>query len=812
MKKKENKNKNKKVDKKQQKEKQQSQRTDAVSNCIPYERVYSNGIFEIEEGVFSKSYHLGEVNFKTAPDEVQWSIGKAFGEFFSGFPNDVTTEITLYNKSIDMFKYQQETLLEMKPDGLNEYRGEFNDMLIEKMSGSKNNITTENVLTVTTPAADFESAVEKFASIENHISNKMADITKIDTPAFTTEERLEMLYSIFHPDISTSLCREKMIDGHLSKSFTIDNCIKQGISTKEVIAPSGMTFEQDSMKLGEYYAKSYYISNYPTWIKGSLLSDFASIATNVLITMYYNVIPQEEAVKLIRRKGLNISSGLVEIQKRASKSFIDPNLISPELQEANKAATSLLEGIRKENERLFLATAVITIIANSEDSLKTYEDELKLIASNNLITIMPLTNQQEDGFKSSLPLGNNKLEITRLMSTSTISALVPFSVKNVRQKRGLYYGQNAINKKMIFYDRSSGVNPNGCILGMPGSGKTFSAKREIVNVLLSTDDEVYIIDPEKEYAPLANAFGGSVITLQNGSSTYLNPFDMNIENADEGGDPIKVKIDFIETICEIAIGGRMGLTPIEKSIIGRCVDQIYKPYMEYLAETDQTIDIAHTPTMEDFYNVLLEQPQIEAQNIALALERFVNGAFDIFGHQTNVEIENRFTVYDIKGIGAGLKELGLQICLDNIWNKMIANKAKGKRTWFFIDEFYLMMQKPSSAAYISQIWKRARKWNGVPTAITQNIEDMLKSEEARTIISTSAFVMLLGQSPMNKQSLSNLLNISLEEQKYISTAKPGMGLIRMDEQMYPMDDSFPKDTKLYKMMTTKPSEMNEYSF
>ena len=804
----------KKNNKKQKKvnEKKPIQKSNSVALSIPYEKVYSNGIIELQEGLFSKSYHLGETNFKTATDESQWMIGQAFGEFLAGFPNGVTAEVTLYNKSIDMFQYQQEVLLEMKPDGLNEYRGEFNDMLIEKMSGSKNNIVTENVLTVTLKANDIQTAVEKFVPIEAHISSKMAEITKRDAPAFTTEERMEMLYSIFHPNDNTPLCREKVIDGHVSKSFSLENCINQGITTKDVIAPSGLIYNSNNMKIGEYYAKSYYISNYPTWIKGSLLPDIASLATNALISVYYDVIPQEEAVKLIRRKGLNISSGLVEIQKRASRSFIDPNLISPDLQDANKAATSLLEGVRKENERLFLATTVITIIAETEEKLALYEEELKLIASNNLITVMPLTNQQENGFKSALPLGNNYLEITRLMSTSTVSALVPFSIRNVRMKKGLYYGQNAINKKMIFYDRSAGVNPNGCILGMPGSGKTFSAKREIVDVLLSTDDEVYIIDPEREYVPLAKAFGGSVIQLKNGSNTFLNPFDMNIKNADDGGNPVKIKVDFMETICEIAIGGRMGLSPIEKSIIDRCVEKVYEPYLKHLRDTQQYIDVEHTPTMLDFYNELLEQPQVEAQTIALALEKYVKGSFDMFSHHTSVEIDNRFTVYDINEIGSGLKELGLQICLDNIWNKMISNKEKGKRTWFFVDEFHFMMQKPSSANYISQIWKRARKWNGVPTAITQNIEDMLKSEEARTIISTSAFVILLGQTPINKQSLSNLLNISPEEQKYISTAKPGMGLIRIDEQMYPMDDSFPRNTKLYKMMTTKPSEQSEFSF
>ena len=342
---------------------------------------------------------------------------------------------------------------------------------------------------------------------------------------------------------------------------------------------------------------------------------------------------------------------------------------------------------------------------------------------------------------------------------------------------------------------------------MPGAGKSFSAKREMINVLLNTDDEVYVIDPEGiDYAPLAHALHGSEIKLAAGSKIYLNPFDLNLENANDDGDPIKVKTEFITTICEIAIGGKYGLSPFEVSIIDHCVMEVYKPYMDHLRKTGKTIDQEAAPTMQDFYNELMNYPVPEAQNIAISLERYVKGALDIFAHKTNVEIDNRFTVYNIRDIGTGLKEMGLHICLDSIFNKMISNRKKGKRTWFYIDEFYLMMRSKTSAEYIAEIWKRARKWDGVPTAITQNVEDMLKSEEARTIINNCSFIIILGQTAINKQQLSDMLNISKEEQKYISTAKPGMGLLRIGDDIIPMDDSFPRETRLYKIMSTRPNE------
>ena len=592
------------------------------------------------------------------------------------------------------------------------------------------------------------------------------------------------------------------------ESFSLENCEAQGITTKDVIAPGGMEITNDQINMDGVIAKSYYISNYPTWLKDTILTDFASIPTNMLVSVYFNTIAQEEAIKLVRRQGTNIRSEIVNIQKRAARSGYDASLINPDVQDSQREVGEMANDITKENRKLFVANIVITLFASSKEELENYEKQLKALQTKHMVTVKQLYLQQEAGFNTALPLGNNQLEIQRLMSSDSVSVITPFDMKNIKQKTGMYYGINATTKDMILYDRTTGLNPNGAILGMSGAGKSFTAKREIINVLLNTNDEVYVIDPEGiDYTPLADALGGSAIKIANGSNVYINPFDLNIENAGADGNPVKVKTDFITTICEIAIGGKYGLSPNEKSIIDRCVESIYDDYIQYLKDTGKTIDIDHAPTMVDFWNQLNVYPEREAAQLALSIERYVNGSLDTFSKHTNVEINNRFTVYNIKDIGEGLKELGLQICLDNIWNKMIENRAKGKRTWIYIDEFYLLMQKPSSASYIEQIWKRARKWNGVPTAITQNIEDLLKSENARTILNNScSFMILLGQSPMNQIELSKMFNISKDEQKYISAAKPGMGLIRIEDDIIPMDDSFPQDTKLYKIMTTKPDE------
>lgn len=779
-----------------------------LQESIPYERVFAEGgLIEVEPGVYSKSYPLPEMNFKTANNESQWQTAEAYSKLIGSFPEGTTVEITIYNKTIDIMKFQEDILLNMKNDGLDPYREEYNAMLLNKLSGAKNNLESVKVLTAAVHAEDPVEAYEKFAQIDNTVNENINIITRHGSEPMTTMERLELLNSIYNQDTAEPLAQKRNIMGHEVESFTLEGCARQGITTKDVIAPAGMQVRNREIEVGNLVARSYYVANYPSWVKATLLTELSSIPTNMLVSAYFNKIPQNEAIKMLKRQGTNIKASILETQKKAARSGFDASLISPELQDAKEEASELMQDMTKDNTALYTANIIITLFAPDMEELKRYEELLKAAATKCLVTVKALNFQQEQGYNSALPLANNQISIERLMTSNTLGAILPFNVREVKQRTGMYYGLNAASHNMILYDRTTGTNPNGCILGMPGAGKSFSAKREMINVLLNTDDEVYVIDPEGiDYAPLAHALHGSEIKLAAGSKIYLNPFDLNLENANDDGDPIKVKTDFITTICEIAIGGKYGLSPFEVSIIDHCIMEVYKPYMEHLRKTGKTIDQEAAPTMQDFYNELMNYPVPEAQNIAISLERYVKGALDIFAHKTNVEIDNRFTVYNIRDIGTGLKEMGLHICLDNIFNKMISNRKKGKRTWFYIDEFYLMMRSKTSAEYIAEIWKRARKWDGVPTAITQNVEDMMKSEEARTIINNCSFIIILGQTAINKQQLSDMLNISKEEQKYISTAKPGMGLLRIGDDIIPMDDSFPRETRLYKIMSTRPNE------
>lgn len=789
-----------------------------ISESIPYLDVYeggnAEGIIRLKEKLYSKSYLLPDSNFRTSDEDRQEKICRLWGSFLGKFDDDMTVELTMYNRTVNISQFQQNVMMEAKQDNLNEYRDEYNQMLLNKMTGAKNNLKTEKYLTISLPARDVAEAAERFEHVDDLFNEDIPMMTNSHDASgmakpLTTIERLEILNSIYNLDDTHPLYMSKKIGKHVAESFTLQNCANQGITTKDVIAPEIMSFSHSrDFQIGTYIGRTFYISSYPTWVKGSVFTDFTSLPCNSLVSIYFNLIPQDEAIKQVRRQTTNISANIVDAQKKASKAGYDSQLIAPDTVDAREEAREIMESLTKDNARLYVGNMVITIFAKSEEQLSKFEANVKSESIKNLLTNRVLNTQQEQGFNSSLPLANNQLKIQRLMTTESVSGFVPFNVKEINQRKGMYYGQNAVTRSMIMYDRTTDLNPNGCILGMPGAGKSFAAKREIINVLLNTQDPVYIIDPEREYTVLAEKLGGSVIKMANGSTSYINPFDLHLDNKDEdsdASDPVKVKCEFIESICEIMVGGRFGLSAIEKSIIDRCVINIYEEYLHYLKENDLMIAQDKAPTMREFWDELCAQPQPEAQSLALGLEKYVRGSSDIFSHHTNLNLENRFIVYDIKDIGV-LTELGLQICLDNVWNEMVKNKSKGKRTWFYIDEFYLMMKKPTSASYLSQIWKRARKWDGVPTAITQNVEDMIKSEEARTIINNSSFIMMLSQSAINRQQLSSLLNISAEEQKYISQSKQGMGLLRIGEDIIPFDDNFPKNTELYKIMSTKPQE------
>lgn len=775
------------------------------AESIPYMYIFENGIIQLDSKHFSKSYEIPDINFKIIGDQEQFTLAGQYADLLGGLGPNTEAEITLFNKTIDEQEFESSVFIKKTGDSLDEYRDEYNRMLSDKAKVAKNNLKTVKILTVTCIAKDIAEASERFRAIDNTVNNGLS-ITKKDVVPMSAVERLDLLNLIYNQDTTRPLCQKRVIDGQTSESFTLEHCVEQGVSTKDIIAPSYMKFENTKGQLGQTIIKSFFVASYPTIIKGTVLTDFAEISTNALISVHFRPMEQGEAIKMIRRQSTNINALLVNTQKRAAQKGYDADLISPEVQGARDEAGDLMESMTGADEKLFMVNFVFTLMADSEENMRDYTNQLMAIAERNLLVVRPLILRQEKGFDTALPLGGNYISNDRMMTTSSVSAIIPFDVKELQQKNGMYYGLNALSHNMILYSRTEDTNMNACILGMPGAGKSFAAKREMLNVILNTNDEIYVIDPEREYAKIAEAMHGVVVKIANGSANYINPLDLNLDNADGASDPVKVKSDFVETLVDIMIGGNFGLAPIDKSIIGRSVTNIYDEYMKHLKYTGKKQDIEAAPTLLDLYNDLMYQGDINASNLAIGLERFVKGSLDIFSHHTNIDVSNRFIVYDIKDIGAGLEEVGLQICLDNIWNRMVSNFALGKRTWIYIDEFHKLMRTPSSAAYIANIWARARKWRGCPCAITQNVEDMLKSASARTVISNCWMIMLLNQSPINASELSRLLNISEEEKRYISGSKPGMGLLRINDDFIPFDDSFPRDTKLYKIMTTKPDE------
>lgn len=779
-----------------------------VQQSIPYIRVYENGIIETEKGRYSKSYKLDDVNFQIASQEEQENIFLAYSDLLNTFGPEVSIQISINNRNIDIAEFQQRVLLKPQGDELNEYREEYNKMLLDKMQEGRNNMSREKYITLSIEAPTIEEAVSQFSRLDGELNEALKKITHGTTEPMTAIERLSVIHDLYNPGSEDAFYRKANINKKEILSFDFDTMVDRGINTKDLVGPDSLEFNKDHFIIGDKYARVLFLDNLPNFLTTNVLTDFTESPCNMMISITYQSLAQDKSLKLIRDQIVNINSNVIDAQKRATKSGYSGDLISPDLLRAQNEANKLLQDMTKRNQKLFLATILIVHFADDLDTLNKDTVSINTIASKNLCTLRKFNYQQEAAFASVLPLATNKVFVKRMLTTEAASVFIPYAAQELTQPNGMYYGLNAVSKNMILFSRLNSKNANGVILGTPGSGKSFSAKREIINVLLNTQDEVFILDPEREYAPLTALLGGECVRIAAGSRNYLNPLDMDLDYADED-DPITLKSDFIGSLCETIIGGRYGLTPIQKAIIDRCVRLVYQPYLDHMRslKSNITFDAEYMPTLIDFYELLLSQPEPEAQNIALSLELYCTGSLDTFAHRSNVNTKSRFVVYDIKDIGSGMKEMGLQVCIDNIWNKMISNKKLGKRTWFYIDEFYLMTQTESSAKFLQQIWKRARKWGGIPTGITQNVEDLLASNEARAIIQNSDFVLMLNQAPMDRRQLCDMLNISPTQETYITNSGPGQGLLYTGSTVVPFVDKFPTDTQLYKVMTTKPDEV-----
>lgn len=779
----------------------------SVQDSIPYVGAYENGIIQVSMRSYSKMYTLGELNFTNANTDEQKQIFVNYMEFLGSFGPEVRIQVFSYNKTISSSEFEKKVLLPMQSDALNEYRVEMNDMLIDKMASARNNIIQERYIILTVEAEDIAAAINMFGRLDAEIAKGGQRVSKSESRPLSAEQRLSILYSIYNQDITSPFIKRMFHKGREYASFSFRDMVKAGLTTKDLVGPPYMEFNTNYFKLGETFGRALMLCDLPSYLRADVFTELSQMPFSMLASVQYRSLPQTEAINKIKFRMVDINSNVVDRQKKASKNGYSPELISPELKQSSQEVDSIMNDLTSENQKLFMTTITLVVFAKTMEELDKNTKVIQAEAERFICQAKILGGQQELGLNTSLPLGRNYLKIERMLTTRAAATFLPFSVKELMQTGGVYYGLNAITKQLIMYDRLSANNGNGCILGKPGSGKSFKAKEELIFGLLNyPNDDFIVIDPESEFKALAEMFYGTIIRIAPGADVHINPMDLDLAYAGED-DPLTLKADFIAGICEAASSSRYPLSPGQKSVIDRCVLNVYDDYVKMLRAEGINSDSDRVPTLKDLYEELRMQDEPEARNLSLALERFTTGTQNVFAHRTNIDVENRFIVYDVKDIGEGLKSLGLQIALDNIWNRMISNFRKGKRTWLYVDEFHILVETPTAAKYTRQIFKRARKWNGIPTGITQQLEDMLKSEEARAIINTSDFVVMLDLDSFGRSQLQQMFEISDTELEYVTSSACGQGLIYNGTDIIPFVDDFPKDTKLYMAMTTRPNEV-----
>ncbi len=579
--------------------------------------------------------------------------------------------------------------------------------------------------------------------------------------------------------------------------------VESGLSVKDFIAPTSFAFPKGRIfKIGEMYGAMSYLAITASDLSDQMLREFLDMDSSQVVTMHIQSVDQTQAIKTIKRTITELDRSKIEEQKKAVRAGYDMDIIPSDLATYGKDAKALLKELQSQNERMFLITFLVMSTGKTEQELENNVFQAQSLAQKHNCILRRLDYQQEQGLMSSLPLAYNQIEIQRAMTTSSTAIFIPFTTQELFQDGpgALYYGLNALSQNLIMVDRKRLKNPNGLILGTPGSGKSFAAKREIANVFLVTDDDVMICDPEAEYTALVQKFNGQVIRISPTSTQYINPMDINA-NYSDGDTPVALKSDFILSLCELIVGGREGLKPIEKTVIDRCVHQIYRKYFENPVPENM-------PILEDLYDALLKQEEKEARHVATALEIYVKGSLSLFNHRTNVNVRNRLVCYDIKELGNQLKKIGMLVVQDAVWGRVTANRSEGKSTWYFLDEFHLLLKEAQTAAYSVEIWKRFRKWGGIPTGITQNVKDLLASQEVSNIFENSDFIYMLNQAAGDRAILAKQLNISPHQLSYVTQSGEGEGLLFYGNVILPFVDHFPQDTDLYKMMTSKLSELS----
>ena len=751
--------------------------------------MFPDGICRVTDRYYTKTIQFQDINYQLAQQEDKTAIFEEWCSFLNFFDSSIHFELSFMNMSTDADAFEKSIRIPYQNDGFDDVRAEYGMMLRQQLQKGNNGLTKTKYLTFGIEANSMKQAKPRLDHIEVDLMNNFHRLG-VAAKLLDGKERLQLMHSMFHMGD-----QEKF-------RFDWKWLPKTGLSVKDYIAPTSFAFPGSRIfRMGKLYGAMSYLQITASDISDQLLKDFLDMDSSEIVTMHIQSVDQNKAIKQIKHTITELDRSKIEEQKKAVRAGYDMDIIPSDLATYGNDAKSLLKELQSQNERMFLLTFLVLNTGSTKQELETNVFQANSIAQKHNCNLRRLDYQQEQGLMSSLPLAYNQIEIQRGMTTSSTAIFVPFTTQELFQdgKEALYYGLNALSNNLIMVDRKKLKNPNGLILGTPGSGKSFSAKREITNAFLTTSDDIIVCDPEAEYAALVTRLKGQVIKISPSSTQYINPMDIN-SNYSEEDNPIALKSDFILSLCELVVGGKEGLQPVEKTVIDRCVHQIYQTYFENPAPEKM-------PILEDLYNALLMQEEKEARHVATALEIYVKGSLNLFNHRTNVDVNNRFVCYDIKELGKQMKKIGMLIVQDQVWGRVTANRSAGKCTRYYVDEFHLLLKEEQTAAYSVEIWKRFRKWGGCPTGITQNVKDLLTSREVENIFENSDFIIMLNQAAGDRQILANTLNISPHQLSYVTHSGEGEGLLFYGNVILPFVDHFPTNLELYRIMTTKLSEV-----
>ena len=753
----------------------------SVQQAIPITKVYEDGIFKVGNN-YSKTMKFTDINYRVASKDDQMTMFMKYCDLINSIDSEAITKITINNRRLNRKDFRERILLSDKDDGLDMYRDEYNNMLVDKATKSANNMVQEKYITISSAKKNIIEARTLFSRLTTDITSYMSKLSS-RTIELDARERLRIFHDFYR------------LGEEVYYHFDLKNIIKKGHDFRDYICPDSMEFDKNYIKIGDKYCRIFYMREYATFIKDNMITEFMELPKDMMLSIDMLPIPTDEAVKIINKLILGTETDKARFTRKQNSNGNFTADIPYDLQQRAQELKEFMDDLTSRDQRMLFATITMVIMSDSLEELEEDTESVMSIARKHICQFTSLTYQQMDGFYTVLPFGLHKLPFKwRTLTTESTAVLMPFNTMDIQDTTGIYYGINVISKNLILADRRKLLNANGFVLGVSGSGKSFKVKEEMLNLILRGEVDIVCIDPESEYGDLFKAVGGEVIHISAGSQNHINAMAMSKYYGDDEN-PIILKSEFILSLVEQLVGtGKLNAK--EKSIIDRCTANVYRGYISNGFK-------GMPPTLKDFRQELLRQDEPEAREVALAIELFTDGSLNTFAQQTNVNVGSQYLVYDIKDLGKQLRTIGMLVVLDNIFNRITENRMKGRHTFVYIDEIYLLFQNEYSSNFLFELWKRVRKYGACATGVTQNVSDLLVSHTARTMLANSEFLLLMNQAPTDRIELANLINISEAQLSHITdNEKAGIGLLKYAGNIVPFADDFPRHTKLYKLMTT----------